>query len=81
MDADAGSVVDLGTRKGLVRRTEGRGPGVDEAHDHWGICDPESDGQTRPCPWLHGGYLTNDIISTNGGEVASSTHHYKVFSC
>ena len=81
MDADAGSVVDRGTPKGSVRRTGVQGLDAVEAHNHLDISDPESDGQTRPCLWPHGGYLTNDVISTNGGEVALNTHHYMVFPC
>ena len=81
MDADAGFVVGRGTRKSSVRRTEAQEPDVDEVHNHSDICGPESDGQIRPYLWPLGGYLTNDMISTNGGEVASNTNHYKVFSC
>ena len=58
MDADVGSVVDRDTPKGSMCRTEDQEPDADEVHDHLDIYGPDSDGQTRPCLWPHGGYLT-----------------------
>jgi len=81
VDADVGSVADRGTPKGSVNRTGVQELDAGEAHNHLGISDPESGGQTRPFLLHHGGYLTKDKISTNRVEVASNTHHYKVFSC
>ena len=58
VDVDVGSVLDGDTRNGSVCSAEDQGPDGDEVHDYLGIYGPEPDGQTRPCRWPHGGYLT-----------------------